>query len=45
LKNLNQGMQVFFSHNNKYTSKDFEYLDILQDGKISNNPSIGEVIV
>jgi hypothetical protein len=38
-------MNVFFSHNNKYTSKDFEYLDIFYNGIIRNNESIGEVIV
>jgi hypothetical protein len=38
-------MSVFFSHNNKYKSKDFEYLDIFHDSIIKNNESIGEVIV
>lgn len=45
LKNIQQGMSVFFSHNNKYKSKDFEYLDIFHDSIIKNNESIGEVIV
>lgn len=45
LKNIQSGMNVFFSHNNKYTSKDFEYLDIFHNGLIRNNESIGEVIV
>ena len=45
LKNIQSGMNVFFSHNNKYTSKDFEYLDIFHNGVIRNNESIGEVIV
>lgn len=45
LKNVQQGMSVFFSQNNKYKSKDFEYLDIFYNGIIKNNESIGEVIV
>ena len=45
LKNIQVGMQIFFSHNNKYAAKDFEYLDIFNDGSIKNNPSIGENIV
>jgi hypothetical protein len=45
LKNIQLGMSVFFSHNHKYTSKNFEYLDIFHQGFVANNESIGEVIV
>lgn len=45
LKNIQQGMNLFFAHNNKYVAKDFEYLDIFHSDTINNNESIGEIIV
>jgi hypothetical protein len=45
MRNMQAGMGVLFSHQKKYVSKDFEYLDIFHDGTITNNQSIGEIIV